>query len=265
VIRISEGAWALVTGASSGIGEAIARKLAARGVPLLLVARSAARLEALGAELRSVSGAAAVAIPLDLALPGAAVALFAASEGEGRRVDLLVNAAGFGWNGPQTGFPDERFLELLRLNVETTAGLTHRFLRAMAGRGTGAILNVASTTAFLPMPYFAAYAASKAFILSFTHALHEEAKRDGVTVTALCPGYTRTRFCATAGMKEAEATPFFEMTPEAVADAGLRALERKKPFAVADWHDRLWIAAGRLAPRTWPPRIAAAIFSKTRL
>ena len=262
---VGEGAWGLVTGASSGIGEAIARKLAARGVPLLLVARSAERLETLAREVRAASGVAATAIPLDLARPGAAAALFAATEGEGRRVDLLVNAAGFGWNGPQTGFPDGRFLELLRLNVEATAGLTHLFLRAMAGRGTGAILNVASTSAFLPMPYFAAYAASKAFVLSFTQALHEEAKRDGVTVTALCPGYTRTRFCATAGMKEAEATPFFEMTPEAVADAGLRALGRKKAFAVADWHDRLWIAAGRFAPRGWPPRIAAAIFSKTRL
>ncbi len=260
-----EGAFALVTGASSGIGEAIARRLAARGAPLLLVARSADRLEALAGELRALSGAAAETLPLDLARPGAAGELFEATEGEGRRVDLLVNAAGFGWNGPQTGFPDQRFLELLRLNVGATAELTHRFLRAMAGRGGGAILNVASTSAFLPMPFFAAYAASKAFVLSFTQALHEEAKREGVTVTALCPGYTRTRFCATAGMVEAEGTPFFEMTPEAVADAGLRALDRKKPFAVTDWHDRLWIAAGRLVPRAWPPRIAAAIFSKTRL
>jgi len=265
VIRVSEGAWALVTGASSGIGEAVARRLAARRVPLLLVARSAERLENLAAELRNGAGVSAEAIPLDLTGPEAAATLFARSEGEGRRVDLLVNAAGFGWNGPQTEFPDERFLELLRLNVEATAGLTHRFLRAMAGRGSGAILNVASTSAFLPMPYVAAYAASKAFILSFTQALHEEAKRDGVTVTALCPGYVRTRFCATAGMKEAAATPFFEMTPEAVADAALRALDGKKSFAVTDWHDRLWIAAGRLVPRTWPPRIAAAIFSKTRL
>jgi hypothetical protein len=265
VIRVTEGAWALVTGASSGIGEAIARKLAARGTPLLLAARSAGRLESIAAELRAGAGVAAEAIPLDLALPGAPAALFARTEGEGRRVDLLVNAAGFGWNGPQVEFPDERFLELLRLNVEATAELTHRFLRAMTGRRSGAILNVASTSAFLPMPWFAAYAASKAFTLSFTQALHEEAKQEGVTVTALCPGYTRTRFCATAGMRGAEATPFFEMSPEAVAEAGLRALDAKKAYAVSDWHDRLWIAAGRLAPRTWPPRIAAAIFSKTRL
>lgn len=265
MIRVTEGAWALVTGASSGIGEAVARKLAARGTRLFLAARSAGRLESIAAEIRADAGVAAEAIPLDLARPGAAAALFSRTEGEGRRVDLLVNAAGFGWNGPQVEFPDERFLELLRLNVEATGELTHRFLRVMTGRRCGAILNVASTTAFLPMPYLAAYAASKAFILSFTQALHEEAKRGNVTVTALCPGYTRTRFCATAGMKDAEGTPFFEMTPEAVAEAGLRALDRKKTFAVTDWHDRLWIAAGRLAPRTWPPRIAAAIFARTRL
>jgi len=264
VTRVSEGAWALVTGASSGIGEAIARKLAARGMPLLLAARSAERLETLAGEFRAVSGAAAMAIPLDLALAGSAETLFAATEGEGRRVDLLVNAAGFGWNGPQVEFPDGRFLELLRLNVEATAGLTHLFLRAMAGRGTGAILNVASTSAFLPMPYFAAYAASKAFVLSLTQALHEEAKRDGVTVTALCPGYTRTRFQEVAGMRDAKGTPFPEMTADAVAEAGLRALAAGKAVAVTHPLDRLWIAATRFLPRGVPPRLAAAFFARTR-
>ena len=265
MIRVADGAFALVTGASSGIGEAIARKLAERKVPLLLAARSLGTLETLAAGWRARHGIAVEAVAADLAAPGGAASLLARTEAAGKPVDLLVNAAGFGWNGPQVEFPDARFLEMLRLNVMGTAELTHGVFRAMAARKRGAILTVASTSAFLPMPYFAAYAASKAFLLSFSQALHEEAKRDGVTVTALCPGYTRTRFHETAGMKGAEATPFSEMTAEAVAEAGLRALERGKAFAVTDWRDRIWIVAGRLVPRTWPPKVAAAIFSKTRL
>ena len=115
------------------------------------------------------------------------------------------------------------------------------------------------------MPYFAAYAASKAFVLSFTHALHEEAKRDGVTVTCLCPGYTKTKFSSVAGMRGAEATPFPEMLPDAVAKIGLEALRRKRAYVVTHPLDRAWIASGRLVPRWVPVKIAAAIFSKTRL
>ena len=144
MIRVADGARAVVTGASSGIGAAIAGKLAAEKVPLVLVARSGGVLSEQAAAWRERFGADVEVLPLDLSRPGAAAALFEATEGRGRPVDLLVNAAGFGWNGPQVEFPDGRFLELLRLNVEATAGLTHLFLRAMAGRGTGAILNVAS-------------------------------------------------------------------------------------------------------------------------
>ncbi len=265
MIRVEGGARAVVTGASSGIGAALAAALAERRIPLVLVARRESVLAAQAAELRERYGVAAEALPLDLARPGAAGELFERTEGAGGAVDLLVNAAGFGWNGPAVEMEPSRFRELLAVNVLAAGELTHLFLRAMATRRRGSILNVASTAAFLPMPYFALYAASKAFLLSFTHALHEEARPLGVTVTALCPGYTRTSFHSVAGMKGAEATPFPEMSPEAVARVGLEALEKGKAVAVTHWRDRLWIASGRLVPRSVPVRIAARIFARTRL
>ena len=256
---------AVVTGGSSGIGEAIARRLAEKKTPLLLVARSEERLAGLAADWTRRFGGPVEVLSLDLARPDSAAAVFGKTESSGRRVDLLVNAAGFGLNGPEADLPLEKVLALLKLNVLATAELTHRFLVAMRGRQRGGILNVASTAAFIPSPYFAAYSASKAFILSFSEALHEEARRDGVTVSCLCPGYTKTNFYAVAGMRGAEATPFPEMTPDAVAAIGLAALEKEKAVTITHLLDKLWIAAGRLVPRSIPPKLAAAFFSKTRL
>jgi short-subunit dehydrogenase len=256
---------AVVTGASSGIGEALARRLAESGHDLLLVARSGDRLARLAEELTKVNGIEAGILVADLGTPEGREAVFAETEGAGKSVELLVNAAGFGLNGPEAELPLDRVLGMLQLNIVATAELTHRFLVAMRARRAGAILNVASTAAFLPMPYFAAYAASKAFVLSFSHALHEEAKQDGVTVTCLCPGYTKTNFHSVAGMRGAEATPFPEMTPEAVAKIGLEALRKKRAFVVTHPLDRAWIASGRLVPRSVPVKLAAAIFSRTRL
>jgi short-subunit dehydrogenase len=180
-------------------------------------------------------------------------------------VTLLVNNAGFGLVGAQADLPLERVHALLELNVVATAELTHRFLVAMRSRGAGAILNVASTSAFYPTPYFSVYGASKAFILSFTHALHEEARKDGVTVTCLCPGYTKTNFHAVARMKGAEATPFPEMTAEAVAKIGLEAVRKRKAVVVTHPLDRAWIASGRLVPRSVPAKMGAYFFSKAKL
>ncbi len=256
---------AVVTGASSGIGEAIACRRAAEGRRLVLVARSADRLEERASEWRSTFGAEIEVLPLDLVRPGAPAELFERTEGRGRPVDLLVNGAGFGWNGPELELPTERLRELLTLNVLATAELTHLFLGAMASRGRGRILNVASTAGFYPTPFFAAYGASKAFLIAFTHALHEEAGRKGVTLTALCPGYTRTNFHAVAGMKGGDETLFPKMSAEAVAEAGLRALASGKAVAVAHPLDRVWIAAGRLVPRWVPAKLGALFFSRTRL
>lgn len=256
---------AVVTGASSGIGEAFARLLAAEGRPVLLVARSRDALAALAAALRAAHGGGAEILAADLGTPEGRAAVWGATEGAGRPVALLVNSAGFGLNGPEAELPLERIHALLELNVVATVELTHRFLVAMKARRGGAILNVASTSAFYPTPGFAAYGASKAFVLSFTHALHEEARKDGVTVTCLCPGFTRTKFAAVAGMKGAEATPFPEMTAEAVAKIGLEAVRKKKAVVVTHPLDRAWIFSGRLVPRWVPARLGARFFSKTKL
>jgi uncharacterized protein len=256
---------AVVTGASSGIGKAFARALAAEGRPVLLVARSKDALEAIVAEQRAARGGEANVLVADLGTSEGRDAVWDVTEGAGRPVTLLVNNAGFGLSGAETDLPLERVHALLELNVVTTAELTHRFLVAMKPRRAGAILNVASTAAFYPTPFFSVYGASKAFILSFTHALHEEARTFGVTVTCLCPGFTKTNFAAVAGMKSAEATPFPEMMPEAVAKIGLEAVRKGKAVVVTHPLDRLWIAAGKLVPSSVPARIGARFFQKARL
>jgi short-subunit dehydrogenase len=261
----ARGGLAVVTGASSGIGAAFARLLAATGRPVLLVARRENVLEALAAELRAAHGVEAGVLAADLGTPEGRDAVWRATEGRGRPVTLLVNNAGFGLAGAEADLPLERVHALLELNVVATATLTHRFLVAMRARGAGEILNVSSTTAFYPTPYFAAYGASKAFILNLTHALHEEARKDGVTVTCVVPGYTKTNFHAVARMKGAEGTPFPEMTAEAVAAVGLEALRKRKAVAVTHPLDRLWIAAGKLVPRWVPARIGAVFFSTAKL
>ena len=256
---------AVVTGASSGIGAALSRLLAESGRDLFLVARRGDVLARLAGDLAKANGIDATFLAADLGTPEGRAALFAATEGAGRAVSILVNDAGFGLSGAEADLALERVLSMLQLNVVATAELTHRFLVAMRARGTGGILNVASTAAFYPTPYFAAYGASKAFILSFTHALHEEARRDGVTVTCLCPGYTKTNFGAVAGMRGAEGTLFPEMTADAVAKIGLDALAKKKAWVLTHPLDRVWIASGRLVPRTVPVKLGAASLSRRRL
>ena len=266
MLSVRPGSFALVTGASSGIGEAIAARLAAGGVPVILAARSGARLEALRAEWSARHRVAVETVEVDLSEADGPTRLFEATEGAGRPVDLLVNNAGFGLNGAEVELPLGKTTEMIRLNVGATAELTHRFLGAMRSRRRGWILNVASTAAFLPGPWFATYSATKAFVLSFSQALHEEARRDGVTVTCLCPGYTRTGFQAVAGMRPADEAPLFPvLSAGEVADAGLRALEKGRSIAVPHLVDRLWIASLRLVPRSVPPRLAAALFRHSRL
>lgn len=258
------GTWALVTGASSGIGLAFAEAIAARGIPLVLTARSGDKLAALAARLAEREGVEAVAHPCDLTRPEAPAELIAATEGAGRPLGLLVNDAGFGFAGPFAEQPLDELLAMLRLNVLASTELTHRALPGMRARRGGAVLNVASTAAFVPGPGFAAYSATKTYLLSLSIALHEELRSDGVLVTALCPGFTRTAFAGAARMKSASGTPFPESTPEKVAASGLRALDRGHAFHVSHPLDRVWIASGRLVPRTWPAKIAARFFAKMR-
>lgn len=264
MISLPAGSFALVTGASAGIGEAIARGLARRKVPQLLVARSGDKLAALADELCSLSGVAVEAIVLDLASDGAAERLVAATEGAGKPIGLLVNNAAFGFYGPQEEQELERTLRMIRLNVETLVELTHRLLAPMRARGGGYVLNVASTAAFLPVPFMAVYAATKAFVLSWSQALHEELRGRGVLVTALCPGTTRTDFHRVAGLAQGASNPFPSLSAEAVAEAGLRGLERGKAIVVPNLLDSAWIFTGRFVPRTLPPKIGAVVFSRLK-
>lgn len=264
MIALPAGTFALVTGASGGIGEAIARGLAARKVPQLLVARSGDKLEALATELRALSGVEVDALALDLASDGAVERLFAATEGAGKPVGLLVNNAAFGFYGPQEEQDLGRTLRMLRLNVTATVELTHRLLAPMTGRRAGYVLNVASTAAFLPVPYMGVYAATKAFLLSLSQALREELRARGVVVTALCPGTTRTDFHRVAGLAAGTSNPFPSLSAETVAEAGLRGLGKGKAIVVPNLLDSAWIFTGRFVPRTLPPKIGAAVFSRLK-
>ena len=200
----SESATALVTGASAGIGEAIARQLASRGHGVTLVARREERLRALAGELSEGHGVRAEAIAADLGDAAARDQLAAQIEGLGLEVEILVSNAGFGDPATVVDSDRERLLAMLRLNCEALLDLQARYLPAMVGRGRGAVINIASTAAFQPIPGTATYAATKAFVLSLSEAVHEELKGTGVTLTAVCPGPVKTEFMKAAGIEQAE-------------------------------------------------------------
>jgi|SRR5579871_382499 len=217
---------ALVTGASSGIGEALARRLAADGRALGLVARRGDRLEALAAELRSRHGVEVHPIVLDLVAPGAAGRLVEEVERRGLAIDWLVNNAGFGTTGRFDRLPVAREIEEIRLNVETPVELAGRLLPGMVARGRGAVVNVASLAAYGPMAYSATYAATKAFLLSFSEAIAAELAGTGVHVLCVCPGFTRTEFQDKAHVDVSRVPGLAWMTAEEVADQAVRAVGR---------------------------------------
>ena len=225
------GKTALITGASSGIGEAFARLLAARGMNLVLVARSEDKLRALAQELSQQHGIRANVVPADLYRECAAQEVYQQTQELGIPVDLLVNNAGFGTYGHFDSLDSEREHEEITLNVTALVDLTHAFVPAMAERKDGGVINVASIAAFQPLPYQAVYGACKAFVLSFSLALWGEYRKRGVRVVALCPGPTATNFFTILG---ADGVPMMGKmhTPETVVMAGLRALDQGHPYAV---------------------------------
>jgi short-subunit dehydrogenase len=186
------GETALVTGASGGIGLELAREFAAHGFDLIVVARRASELEAAAERFRKDHGVRVHVLPIDLLVPGAPAKLVQQVESDGHQVDVLVNNAGLMEMGGFADIAIDRHERLLQLNVAVLTSLTRRLLTAMTERGHGRILNVASTSSFQPVPSMALYAASKAFVLSLSESLSEELKGTGVTVTALCPGITKT-------------------------------------------------------------------------
>ena len=246
---------ALVTGASAGLGVDFARQLAKRRHSLVLVARRKDRLEALAKELGN-----ARAVAMDLSKANAAAKLMTEIEAAGDQIDLLVNNAGFGMIGQFADLDVKRLRQMVDLNVGTLTDLCRAVAPQMIARRGGAILNVASTAAFQPGPKMAVYYATKAYVLSFTEALHEELKPHGVRVSCLCPGPTRTEFGAVAGASSDNS--LFERvvmdSPEVVA-AGLKGLDKNKAVVIPGFFNKVTANSSRLAPRAVVRKVAGAI------
>ena len=234
---------AVITGASSGLGAIFADQLAKRGHSLVLAGRDEARLKAVA---HQVGGNAEVVVG-DLGTDAGIDALV--THLDGREIDVLVNNAGFGTYGPFAGIDAGREHELVAVDVDALVRLTHAVLPDMLARGRGGILNVASTIAFQPGTYQATYGASKAFVLSLSQALWAETRGAGVTVTALCPGPTRTGFVDALGSDVSHTAIYRRLAaPEPVVAAGLRALDRGRAVVVPGWRYRVMATGGRLAP-----------------
>lgn len=247
----------LITGASSGIGEAFARKLAASGHNLLLVARSEEKLVTLCNEVGRAANIRAEYFAVDLSAGDASQRLFEETRRRELEVDLLVNNAGFGSMGEFAKLDLGRELNMIDLNIRSLVDLTYRFIQPMRERKSGAIMNVASTAGFQPVPFMATYAATKAFVLSFSEALWEENRPYGIKVMALCPGVTETNFFEASQMQRPPVRA--SQTPEEVVDIGLRALARGKSSVISGWTNRLMVETERLVPRKLILRAAGAV------
>ena len=244
----------LVTGASAGLGAEFARQCVARGEPVALVARRRDRMEALKAEL----GGDIHIFAADLALAGAAAGLIAELAAEGLGVGTLINNAGFGLAGKFETQPLDRLAEMIELNCRTLTELCHLVLPGMRERGAGAILNVASTAAFQPGPNMAVYYASKAYVLSFSEALHHELKGSGIRVSCLCPGPTTSEFSDVADSH----SPVLERmkVPAApVVRAGLAGLDSNKAVVIPGFRNQVTAQASRFLTRAAMRRIVGRI------
>jgi short-subunit dehydrogenase len=254
-----QGRWAVVTGASAGIGRELARRLAAEGVHLVLVARRTQRLQELAAQLCAQHRIQAEVFPADLSEASARDALLAFTRERDIAVELLINNAGFGAYGEFWQLPLARQLEMIQVNIAAVVHLTHLFLPQMIERRRGDILVVASVAAFQAVPYISTYAATKAFDLLFAEGLAEEVRGYGIRVCALCPGSTHTEFREVAGQPERT----FRVAEEAsqVARVGLAALAAGRTCVISGMHNRLTTLATRFVPRGLVTRMAARLFA----
>ena len=254
-----KGRWALITGASSGMGAAYARTLAEAGINLVLTARRAAELERIAAELTNVFGISALTEPADLGAEGAAEALHARIAERGLVIDILINNAGFGNYGRSVDSPQGRERSIIALNIVAVTELTRLFGADMAGRGWGRILEVASIGAFQPSPWYAAYGASKAFVLSYGVAVNEELAGTGVRVSVLCPGATDTAFFEVAGKDLGRTFSATLMPAERAARAGLSGLAAGKAVIVPGAMNKLFAFLPRIVSRRGAARVASAL------
>jgi short-subunit dehydrogenase len=252
---------ALVTGASSGLGDGFARALAASGHDLILVARTGPALEKLAAELEQGHGAKSEVIVADLA-DAAQLASVAARITVATPVDTVINNAGFGHYGSFHQLPLTGEIGQIEVNIVALVTLSHAALDVMVPRGSGKLLNVSSIGAFAPAPGGATYSATKAFVLSFTEALHDEVAKDGVHVTALCPGFTRTEFQERAGVKTTGLPAAAWSDAAAVVRAGLSALDRNHAVCVPGAVNKFVAVSPRFGPRSLTRRISAVVMQR---
>ncbi len=255
---------ALITGASTGIGAAFAKALAAAGTHLILVARSEEKLRALASQLTNQYAIRAEVIVADLSRVGATHKVFEETQQHGLTVDILINNAGFGTYGPFETLDAEREQQEIQLNIATLVDLTHAFVPSMIARHQGAIINIASLAAFQPIPNMAVYAASKAFVLSFSEALWAEYRTKGIRILALSPGETATEFFHELG--SGYDTPLGNaQTPEQVVQVGLRALEQGRPSVISGKQNALNMQVAnvfRFFPRGLVLRLTAQVIQR---
>ncbi len=251
--------WAVVTGASSGLGRGLAARLADRGMSLVLTGRNEARLDETAQHIRRAAPRVKVeTVAADLSTRSGLSALL--DHVGGRPIEVLVNNAGFGSYGPFVQSDPDREANEVAVDVAAVVSLARAFLPGMLARGSGGILNVASAIAFQPAPYQAVYGASKAFVLSFSQALWAEARAAGVAVTALCPGPTRTGFVDALGADVGHTAIYRRLAdPEPVIEAGLRALDKGRAVVIPGVRNKVVAASGRFMPREWLARVAARL------
>ncbi|MGH9310013.1 MAG: SDR family NAD(P)-dependent oxidoreductase [Vicinamibacterales bacterium] len=251
---------ALITGASGGIGEELARLLAAGGANLVLVARSHDKLAALARDLSAGHRVQAHALACDLSVPDATETIVSRLRDDGIAVDILVNNAGFATYGPFVETAADEEARLLQVNIVALTNLTKRLLPGMVERRHGRVLNVASTAAFQPGPLMAVYYASKAYVLSLSEALANETEGTGVTVTCLCPGPTRTGFQDRAKMRESKLfTTLGVMSAADVARAGYDGMMAGRAIVIPGLSNKLQVQVLRVSPRAMVPRVVRRI------
>ena len=253
-----KGKWALLTGASAGIGVALAEELAAGGTHMVLTARRLDRLQEVSARLRNKHGIQTEVFAADLARRDAPARLYEFCKEKGLRIDLLINNAGFGQYGELPQVETERLLDLVEVNCTAVVHLTRLFLPDMVARRGGDILIVASTAAFQAVPYISTYAATKAFDLFFAEGLAEEMKPHGIRVCALCPGSTESEFHVVAGQERF--TSKNQEPADKVARTGLQAVAAGKSYVISGLGNYLGAHSQRIVPRRVVTRIAANMF-----
>jgi hypothetical protein len=254
--------FALITGASKGIGKAIAESLAARGYDLLLVARSADLLEQVSSQIHSTTKRDCRWLPLDLSTDQAAEAIYDWCNTNQFNVSILVNNAGYGMSGPFEKYSTQEHSDMLHVNIITLTKLTRLFLPSLLKQPAGYILNIASTAAYQAVPFLAAYSASKSYVLNFSRGLNQELKKTNLSVTCISPGPTDTNFVnrANVGVKGQKAAERLNMSPQAVAHIAVESLFRRRPEVITGGLNKLSVFFAWLLPKVMIEGIAKKLY-----